>query len=138
MEYVLTAAEMKQCDEQTTTEYGIPSLVLMERAALETARIITGRYGTDISVGIVAGSGNNGGDGIAIARILQESGVSVQIHLIGEEAKCTEQTRMHPDIILDVPDYPPIYGACIMCCIMCGIDTKQVEEHFMMSYDSCQ
>lgn len=34
MEYVLTAAEMKQCDEQTTTEYGIPSLVLMERAAL--------------------------------------------------------------------------------------------------------
>lgn len=45
---------------------------------------------------------------------------------------------LHPDIILDVPDYPPIYGACIMCCIMCGIDTKQVEEHFMMSYDSCQ
>ena len=31
MEYVLTAAEMKQCDEQTTTEYGIPSLVLMEQ-----------------------------------------------------------------------------------------------------------
>lgn len=84
MEYVLTAAEMKQCDEQTTTEYGIPSLVLMERAALETARIITERYGTDISVGIVAGSGNNGGDGIAIARILQESGVSVQVHLMGE------------------------------------------------------
>ncbi|MFQ7491825.1 MAG: NAD(P)H-hydrate epimerase, partial [Lachnospiraceae bacterium] len=105
MEYVLTAAEMKQCDEQTTTEYGIPSLVLMERAALETARIITGRYGTDISVGIVAGSGNNGGDGIAIARILQESGVSVQIHLIGEEAKCTEQTRMQIRAarMLDIP-----------------------------------
>ena len=105
MEYVLTAAEMKQCDEQTTTEYGIPSLVLMERAALETARIITGRYGTDISVGIVAGSGNNGGDGIAIARILQESGVSVQIHLIGEEAKCTEQTRMQIRTarMLDIP-----------------------------------
>ncbi len=105
MEYVLTAAEMKQCDEQTTTEYGIPSLVLMERVALETARIITGRYGTDISVGIVAGSGNNGGDGIAIARILQESGVSVQIHLMGEEAKCTEQTRMQIRAarMLDIP-----------------------------------
>ena len=82
MEYVLTAAEMKKCDEFTTTEYGIPSMVLMERAALETARLIIKRYGTDISVAIAAGSGNNGGDGIAIARILQESGVSVQVHMI--------------------------------------------------------
>ena len=52
MEYVLTAAEMKKCDEFTTTEYGIPSMVLMERAALETARLIIKRYGTDISVGM--------------------------------------------------------------------------------------
>jgi len=63
---------MKQCDELTSERYGISSLVLMERAALETARIITKRYGTDISVAIAAGSGNNGGDGIAIARILRE------------------------------------------------------------------
>lgn len=94
MEYVLTSAQMKQCDERTTAEYGIPSLVLMERAALETARVIISRYGTDISVGIAAGSGNNGGDGIAIARILHESGIAVQVHLIGDEEKCTEQTAI--------------------------------------------
>ena len=99
MEYVLTAAEMKKCDEFTTTEYGIPSMVLMERAALETARLIIKRYGTDISVAIAAGSGNNGGDGIAIARILQESGVSVQVHMIGEEEKCTQQTKIQLEAV---------------------------------------
>ena len=48
MEHILTAAEMKKCDENTSKKFGIDSLVLMERAALETARIITDRYGTDI------------------------------------------------------------------------------------------
>ena len=41
---------------------------------------------------------------------------------------------LHPDIELDVPDYPPVYGACIMCCLLCGVDTKPVKERFMMSY----
>ena len=45
---------------------------------------------------------------------------------------------LHPDIELDVPDYPPVYGACIMCCLLCGVDTKPVKERFMMSYDSYQ
>lgn len=93
MEYVLNAEEMKKCDETTIREYGITSLVLMERAALETARIIEKRYGTDISVGVAAGSGNNGGDGIAIARILKEDGVQVEVHLIGNPDKCTSETQ---------------------------------------------
>ena len=91
MEHILTAAEMKKCDENTSKKFGIDSLVLMERAALETARIITDRYGTDIYVGIAAGSGNNGGDGVAIARILKESGVRAQVHLTGNPEKLTPQ-----------------------------------------------
>lgn len=46
--------------------------------------------------------------------------------------------RLDTEIELDIPDYPPVYGACIMCCRLCGIDTKQIEERFMMSYDSYQ
>ena len=42
------------------------------------------------------------------------------------------------DIELDVPDYPPIYGACIMCCRLCGIDTKPIEDKFMYSYEVYQ
>ena len=55
MEYVLTSAEMKACDQMAIEEYGIESLVLMERAALETARVILERFGRDIYVGIMAG-----------------------------------------------------------------------------------
>lgn len=97
MEYILTASEMKKCDENATKQYGIESMVLMERAALETVRIIIEKFGTDISVGIVAGSGNNGGDGIAIARILREYGVRAEINLVGEPSKCTEQMKKQLD-----------------------------------------
>lgn len=94
MEYVLTAAEMKKCDETAIKEYGIASLVLMERAALETANAVIRKYGKDIYVGVMAGSGNNGGDGIAIARILQEHGIRVEINMVGEAKKLTEETKI--------------------------------------------
>ena len=58
MEYVLTSAEMKASDKVATEEYGIESLVLMERAALQTVGVILDRYGRDIYVGVMAGSGN--------------------------------------------------------------------------------
>ena len=47
MEYVLDTLEMKRCDEAAINEYGIESLVLMERAALETAKIIVEHYPKD-------------------------------------------------------------------------------------------
>ncbi len=93
MEYVLSASEMKDCDKAAIEKYGIASMVLMERAALETARVITGKYGKDIYAGIVAGGGNNGGDGIAIARILSEEGIRSEINLVGDERKLTAETR---------------------------------------------
>ena len=93
MEYILSASEMKGCDGAAIEKYGITSMVLMERAALETARVITGKYGKDIYAGIVAGGGNNGGDGIAIARILSEEGIRSEINLIGDEKKLTVETK---------------------------------------------
>lgn len=92
MEYVLTAAEMKASDKAAIEEYGIGSLVLMERAALQTVKVIIDKYGPDPYVGIMAGSGNNGGDGIAIARILQEEGIRAEINLIGDSSKLTPET----------------------------------------------
>lgn len=93
----MTAAEMKKCDEMTSLTYGIQSLVLMERAALETVRVILDKYGNDIYVGVAAGCGNNGGDGVAIARILKEYGIGAEIHLIGDMKKCSSETRHQLD-----------------------------------------
>lgn len=110
MKYVLTSKEMKECDTKAIKEFGIASLVLMERAALQTAQVIMERFGTDICVGVIAGTGNNGGDGIAIARILREYGVHVELHMIGDKAKCTEETLRQLDTAIKL-EIPLHYGA---------------------------
>lgn len=91
MEHVLTSAEMKASDKAAIEEYGIGSMVLMERAALQTVQVILDRYGTDLYVGVMAGNGNNGGDGIAIARILQERGIRAEINMVGEPSKLSPE-----------------------------------------------
>lgn len=107
MEKLLTASQMKQCDKTASLTYKIPPLVLMERAALETVKILLANYGSDISVGIVAGCGNNGGDGIAAARILKEYGVYAAVHLIGDRQKCSPETNCQLETAkkLQIPVY---------------------------------
>ncbi|MCC8047225.1 MAG: NAD(P)H-hydrate dehydratase [Clostridiales bacterium] len=73
MERLLNAAQMKACDTYTIRQIGIPSAVLMERAALAVVEEMK-KACLDLSrVLVVCGSGNNGGDGFAIARILSRS-----------------------------------------------------------------
>jgi NAD(P)H-hydrate epimerase len=70
MQYVLTGSEMSDCDARTSQVIGIPSLVLMERAALSVAdgaeEYLTKNSKIHGSVLIVAGRGNNGADGLAV------------------------------------------------------------------------
>ena len=69
MRYLPDGTQMSAADKYTIEKVGIPSLVLMERAALKTVETMN-EYGIDTSKAlIVCGSGNNGGDGFAIARI---------------------------------------------------------------------
>ena len=66
MEYVLNSAQMKQVDEHSIHHIGIPSMVLMERAALAVADVFFGlKKG---SVLVVSGSGNNGADGFGCCK----------------------------------------------------------------------
>ena len=72
MREIVTAAEMKALDSNTIQQAGIPSLVLMERAALRIADELTERLKEKDRerILVVCGTGNNGGDGLAVARIL--------------------------------------------------------------------
>ena len=71
-EKLLLGSEMKSCDEYTINTLGVPSQVLMERAADAVVReIIKADFDIKQTV-VVCGGGNNGGDGFAVARFLAE------------------------------------------------------------------
>ena len=75
--WLVTAAEMRGLDARTINDYGIPGMVLMEAAGLGVAERIRA-LGTGPNLTVVAGKGNNGGDGFVVARRLcQEINVAV-------------------------------------------------------------
>lgn len=93
MRYLLSAQEMKAWDGNTIHQFHMPSMVLMERAALKVVETMK-QEGLDVSnVLILCGTGNNGGDGIAIARILFLAGSEVTIFMMGDRERLTEETR---------------------------------------------
>lgn len=96
---------MKAIDNYSINELGFPSLILMEKAAMACAKIILDTVKRDDKIIAVCGTGNNGGDGIATARILKEAGLDVSVMLIGEEEKVSEQTKKQLEIgrHLDLP-----------------------------------
>lgn len=107
MEYLVTQSEMKQYDNNTIIHLKMPSLVLMERAALVTVSQIRQEKGsTPFRVLVVAGCGNNGGDGFAIGRLLMLEGCKVDFVLLGNQDKCSAETALQLEI-LDNYGYKP-------------------------------
>ncbi|MDD6183853.1 MAG: NAD(P)H-hydrate dehydratase [Lachnospiraceae bacterium] len=100
MQYLLNAKEMKQADTNTIEHFRVPSLVLMERAALKVVEVIEEeRLNTGHTL-IVCGCGNNGGDGLAVARMLRQKGAEVTVCLLGDYEKCSPQTKQQYDILI--------------------------------------
>ena len=93
MRYLVNGAQMKRADQYTIREVGIPSLELMERAAVSCVKVME-EEGLDLSRAcIVCGSGNNGGDGFAIARLLWQKGYAPLVCFVGNASHCTEETK---------------------------------------------
>ncbi len=83
---VLEPEEMKKLD-QKVIKNGFPSLLLMETAGRKTAEIIRENYNKNNKVLIFAGTGNNGGDGFVIARLLDIWNYHVKIIVVGNKDK---------------------------------------------------
>ncbi len=120
MKYVTDAKEAKQIDSISINEIKIPSLVLMERAALGIVDEIKKRYSnlccdqtvfesenkkksagikiTDLRILVVAGMGNNGADGVAAARMFTHDGIKTDIKLIGNIDHASEEMKRQLEI----------------------------------------
>ena len=102
---ILTAAQMKVCDSYTIDTVGIPSQVLMERAARQASLFLNQR--NDLFPAgkalLLCGSGNNGGDGFAMARFLTDGSCgdprAVTVIYTGAvtEEGLPDVTRMSPE-----------------------------------------
>lgn len=86
MKYILTGSQMKKADKYTIEHIGIPSMVLMERAALKVVEIMEQESVDFSKTLVVCGSGNNGGDGYAIARLLHVKGYETAIYFAGNDS----------------------------------------------------
>jgi hydroxyethylthiazole kinase-like uncharacterized protein yjeF len=82
---ILSAAQMREVDRLTTERYGIPSLQLMENAAISVAEAAEKKYGpaSGKRILVIAGRGNNGGDGAAAARCFHLRGALVALVVLG-------------------------------------------------------
>ena len=157
MEYIVSAEEMRSCDKVTSEEFGIPSLVLMERAALsvvdtimQTSSYIEKKLSLN-KILVVCGTGNNGGDGFAVGRILLQKNCDVDFTLIGNREKyksfntllllkCTEETRVQIGIVekygKSVYSSIPDVDYTIIIDALFGISlNRQVEGNFFQAID---
>ncbi|MGI6176449.1 MAG: NAD(P)H-hydrate dehydratase [Christensenellales bacterium] len=91
--YVVYPDEMKKW-ESGLIESGVNSLVLMENAAKNMAEVIVRRH-TPCDVLFFCSTGNNGGDGIAVARHLLTKGFAPKVLLLGKEASLTKDARIN-------------------------------------------
>ena len=78
---IFTSAQIHELDKYTIEHEPISSIDLMERAAEAIARSIAGEWGAATPVVVFAGPGNNGGDALAVARLLSGRGYSVSAFL---------------------------------------------------------
>lgn len=88
----LSRDQLRRVDELATSQYFIPSFVLMENAGIGAAQRIHLKYGKVGRAEIFCGHGNNGGDGFVVARHLHILGWQVSISLLGDESNMTADT----------------------------------------------
>lgn len=97
---VCRLAEMRRLDQLASEKYGITQDLLMEnagQAAYETIRDEVGIRGKRFL--IFCGIGNNGGDGLVVARKIHSNGGQVQIYLIGDAAKFKGSAKLNWEIV---------------------------------------
>jgi len=102
---LVSAAEMRKIDRRAMSEFGVSTLFLMENAGKEVASAVSRMLGScDGKVVVVlAGKGNNGGDGFVATRALREKGIQVVTYLLGEKSEVRGAARENLNRLQEPP-----------------------------------
>lgn len=104
---------MREADRITIEEIGIPAIVLMENAGRQVAAAMEASFDdlAECRVAILAGRGNNGGDGFVVARTLVQHGIDTSVFLIGRVEEVRGDARTNLEIlghlgmtVIEIPD----------------------------------
>ncbi len=95
MKYAVTSQEMKIYDRNTSEHFGMATEVLMERASLSVADVVDEwkskrEAKRTYKVLVMAGVGNNGGDGVCVGRLLKQRGYQVNLCVVGDPTRCSD------------------------------------------------
>ena len=103
---ILTAAQMQALDQRTIMEAHIPSLTLMERAGLGVAQQLEAAFSPlkNKLITVVCGKGNNGGDGLVVARLLAKKKINVHVILLTKPTELSRDAKvMHGRLVRAAP-----------------------------------
>ena len=100
MRYIVNSREMNLYDSRTIEEFHMPQAVLMERAAFSFVETLRREKRNTSRTLVVCGSGNNGGDGYAIARILMQAGNTVDVLEAPHTGKASVGNQLQKKIFL--------------------------------------
>lgn len=105
--YLVTANEMQKMDRSTIESFGLPGRILMENAGRGATQFFLEQFkdAENKKIGVIAGRGNNGGDGFVIARYLAQKGISVTVYLLSERQKVSGDAAANLELLpsLNVP-----------------------------------
>src|SRR5579872_1985405 len=123
---LLTTAEMAEADRLTIAG-GTAGVELMDNAGRAVADIVAAGHSAEVPVAVVAGPGNNGGDGFVAARILRERGYRVRLSLVGDACRLKGDAalaagRWHGEVEPGVPASLAGAGVIIDALFGAGLD----------------
>ena len=96
---IFPSSSIKKLDAYTIENEPIASIDLMERAATVLTKAITDRWNTETPVTIFAGPGNNGGDALAVARMMAEKGYKIEVFLFNTKGELSPDCQTNKELV---------------------------------------
>ncbi len=144
---ILTAAEMQRIDRVTTERYGVPSLTLMENAGRGVVEFLEESCVplAEQRIVILCGRGNNGGDGMVVARLLRDRGLQPRVLLLADPKGLKGDAAVNfdrlsgsgtPEIVAELDAWrrvcPQLEGATVVVDGLLGTGLTKPLEGFLL------